>query len=213
MDGELFTDWFHRHFLFHAPSARPLLLLLDGHSSHYNLQFIKTAIENGVIVFCLPPNTTHACQPLDVTVFHSLKTYWSEECDRSMSSLPGNIVSIYQFSEVFAAAWEKAMQPRTISFGFRATGVHPFNRRAIVVPGEHPAKSTSTPTADRARKQGISYLPFYSPLSRHEDKPSSEQSVLSDISLEGELHQNYHNVTTCYCSSHLWCIEVYYVNL
>ena len=36
MDGELFQEWFHYHFLRHAPAARPLLLLLDGHLSHYH---------------------------------------------------------------------------------------------------------------------------------------------------------------------------------
>ena len=51
--------WFHRHFLEYAPAARPLLLLLDGHSSHYSPEFIRQACESGVIVFCLPPHTTH----------------------------------------------------------------------------------------------------------------------------------------------------------
>ena len=37
MDRELFQEWFHRHFLHYAPTSRPLLLLLNGHSSHFNL--------------------------------------------------------------------------------------------------------------------------------------------------------------------------------
>ena len=36
MDGITFYEWFEHHFLEYAPSGRPLLLLLDGHSSHYN---------------------------------------------------------------------------------------------------------------------------------------------------------------------------------
>ena len=35
IDGELFEDWFQWHFLCHVPLQQPLLLLLDGHSSHY----------------------------------------------------------------------------------------------------------------------------------------------------------------------------------
>ena len=34
MDGDLFELWFTHHFLPYAPPTRPLLLLLDGHSSH-----------------------------------------------------------------------------------------------------------------------------------------------------------------------------------
>jgi len=63
-------------------------------------------------VFCLPPNTTHMCQPLDVTAFHCLKMYWDEECDRFMSTNPGKIVTIYQFSLLFSAAWARAMTPK-----------------------------------------------------------------------------------------------------
>ena len=34
MNGEIFDSWFKHHFLAYAPPARPLILLLDGHSSH-----------------------------------------------------------------------------------------------------------------------------------------------------------------------------------
>ena len=36
MDQELFADWFSKNFLKHDVSSRPLLLMLDGHSSHYH---------------------------------------------------------------------------------------------------------------------------------------------------------------------------------
>ena len=35
MDKELFSTWFSNHFVHYAPATRPLLLLIDGHSSHY----------------------------------------------------------------------------------------------------------------------------------------------------------------------------------
>jgi len=65
MNGELFDLWFHNHFLCYVPSTRPLLLLLDGHSSHYNPTTVRKAAEEGVILFTLPPHTTHLLQPLD----------------------------------------------------------------------------------------------------------------------------------------------------
>ena len=75
IDSEMLSAWFQSHFLEYAPSGRPLVVLLDGHSSHYNLEFIRQACEYGVIVFSLPPHTIHVRQPLDVIRFHSLKTY------------------------------------------------------------------------------------------------------------------------------------------
>ena len=68
-NSEVFDIWFHNHFLVYAPTARPLLLLMDGHSSHYNPSTIKTAAAQQVILFCLPPHTTHIAQPLDVGCF------------------------------------------------------------------------------------------------------------------------------------------------
>ena len=41
--GELFYHWFLNYFLQYAPPSRPLLLLLDGHSSHYDPDTIKLA--------------------------------------------------------------------------------------------------------------------------------------------------------------------------
>ena len=43
MDQELFTEWFLHHFLEHAVSSRLLILLLDGHSSHFTLEVVKLA--------------------------------------------------------------------------------------------------------------------------------------------------------------------------
>ena len=43
IDGELFDLWFSHHFLAHAPPMLPLLLLMDGHSSHYQPSVIRSA--------------------------------------------------------------------------------------------------------------------------------------------------------------------------
>ena len=73
MNSELFEEWFKHHFFMHAPAMRPLLLLLDGHTSHYNPSLIRLTSEEGVILFCLPPHTTHLLQPLDNGTFAFLK--------------------------------------------------------------------------------------------------------------------------------------------
>ena len=87
MEGEIFNEWFTHHFLKHAPASRPLLLLLDGHSTHYTPEFI-TRVAHEKSVFCLPPNTTHLTQPLDKEVFGPFKTYWNEECQTYMMKNP-----------------------------------------------------------------------------------------------------------------------------
>ena len=108
IDTELFEIWFKNHFLAYAPALRPLLLILDGHSSHYQPSFIHSAAEE-VIVFCLPPHTTHLTQPLDKGCFDPLKMFWREECLNFMASHPGQVVTRFNFSRLFSKAWSKAM--------------------------------------------------------------------------------------------------------
>ena len=53
VDGELFRGWLVDHLLKHAVGVRPLLILLDGHSSHYQPDLIRYAKEHEIILFCL----------------------------------------------------------------------------------------------------------------------------------------------------------------
>ena len=44
IDSNLFDGWFQEVFLKFIPAVRPILLLLDGHSSHFNPAVIKNFI-------------------------------------------------------------------------------------------------------------------------------------------------------------------------
>ena len=63
VDQELFNFWLTDHFLPNAPSGRPLLLLLDGHSSHFEPYSIQFAMEHNVVIFCLPPTLLTNASP------------------------------------------------------------------------------------------------------------------------------------------------------
>ena len=158
MDGEVFDNWFTHHFLVHAPPLRPLLLLLDGHSTHYNPSFIRKAAQEKVIVFCLPPNTTHITQPLDKGVFGPLKMSWANECHRYMQQHPGKVVTQYEFTVLFGKAWCNAMTPSNIMAAFRTTGVFPFNSLVVAVPSKQVFNPKSL-----TKSTGLAYIPLYSP--------------------------------------------------
>ena len=112
-------------------ASRPLLLLLDGHSSHYVLETLKFAMEKDIIIFCLPPHTTHASQPLDASVFAPLKKHWADACQRYLAKNPTKLVTRYQFSTLLNEAWMETMKPASICAGFRTYGVYPFNAKAV----------------------------------------------------------------------------------
>ena len=164
MDSELFHLWFQRHFLRYAPAVRPLLLLLDGHSSHYCPETIRLAAEENVVIFTLPPNTTHLTQPLDKGVFGPFKGRWKEVCHDFLVSHPGQVVTRYNFSRLFSRAWMESMTCSNIMAGFRKTGVYPLNRNAVKLPGES--------TARILEKSDLTYIPLFTPAKRHIEKLS-----------------------------------------
>ena len=71
-------------FIKNIPPTQPVLLLLDGHCTHYTPEVTRAAAEQGVVMLCLPPHTTHTIQPLDVSFFKSLKADWSTACQQYM---------------------------------------------------------------------------------------------------------------------------------
>jgi len=144
MDMVLFKEWLLKHFLRHAGANRPLLLLLDGHSSHYNLEAINLAKENNVIMFTLVPHTTHAMQPLDTAVYGPLKTHWQDVCHVYLQKHPGRVITKYNFNEVFSKAWLKSLSPENIISGFKVCGIFPFNPREIL---DHDPCAVSSRTA------------------------------------------------------------------
>lgn len=101
MDTDLFLNWFMDHFLSYAPRSRPLLLIMDGHSSHFSPEMIRFAAKEKVILFTLPPHTTHLCQPLDKGCFASLKVNWRHVCHEYMTNNPGKVVTRYDFLPFF----------------------------------------------------------------------------------------------------------------
>ena len=181
VNAEIFDSWLSKHFLAHAPSSRPLLLLLDGHSSHFEPGALRLAAENGVIIFCLPPNTTHLTQPLDKGCFGPLKVYWKEECQTYLSKNPGKVVTRYQFSEIFAKAWAKGMMMKNIIGGFKTTGVFPTNREAIM-PKSSPVKESNTfDTPSLPKGTGIKFLPLHSPFPSQ--KSRSKDRLIDDVTM------------------------------
>ena len=177
IDAELFALWFQHHFLLCAPPLRPLLLLLDGHSSHYQPSFIQKAAEEEVIVFCLPPHTMHRTQPLDNGCFGPLKRAWREECQSYCAKNPGRVVTRLQFSQIFGRTWKKAITMENLVSGFHFCGVYPFNRDAQR-PKLPPSKfdPLSLP-----QKTGLKYIPLYSPARRPQQPHSTPRFSVEEV--------------------------------
>ena len=147
--------WFFKHFLTHAVSERPLLILLDGHSSHYTLELVKAAAQKDVIIFCLPPHTTADSQPLDTSCFDPLN-YWFETCCQYLFDNPGRVITKFQFSSLFTHAWSNGMTINNIVSGFRSAEfeIFPFAPNIILDKFPKPNDS-SVSTGKTSEKAGV----------------------------------------------------------
>ena len=90
------------------------------------LDVIDLARENDVILFCLPPHTTHALQPLDVSVFKSLKSHFSKAAQALSFAKKDFIVSKREFTRVVKVLFEKAFSISNVKAGFVKCGILPL---------------------------------------------------------------------------------------
>ena len=82
-----------------------VFLILDGHKSHtHNLKALELATESGVIMVSLSPHTSHRMQPLDVSFFKPLKTFYYQHIEQWMKAHPGRAVTALQISRLFGLA-------------------------------------------------------------------------------------------------------------
>ena len=62
------------------------LLICDGHNSHITGTFIGHCMDHDILLFILPPHSSHLTQPLDVGVFRPLKKYMAKELQPLIST-------------------------------------------------------------------------------------------------------------------------------
>ena len=100
-DACIFTDWFEHLFL---PAVRsllntgdvagtstgtdndnhrstPIVLIGDNLASHFTKRVLQLAAEHNIRFVCIPKNSTHVAQPLDVCFYRLLKIAWRKTLD------------------------------------------------------------------------------------------------------------------------------------
>ncbi|XP_063891128.1 uncharacterized protein LOC135116582 [Helicoverpa armigera] len=121
---------FMKHFIGNVkPSATdPVLLLLDNHTSHLDIEVVETAKENNVVLLSFPPHCSHKLQPLDVGVYGPFKNYCASQQDAWLRNNPGKTMSIHDIPSIVNKALPSALNPANIINGFKKTGIAPFNK-------------------------------------------------------------------------------------
>lgn len=109
------------------------LLLVDGHSSHVNLQFIDYCDTHKILLAILPPHSTHRLQPLDVGIFSPLANAYSTEISQYIHKTSGfSRVTKRIFWPLFRSSWEAAITETNIKSAFATTGIYPFRPQNVL---------------------------------------------------------------------------------
>lgn len=107
------------------------LLVLDGHGSHLTPEFDQTCKENNIIPICMPAHSSHLLQPLDVGCFAPLKRVYGKLIEQK-GRLGYNHIDKLDFLKAYPAAHQEVFTIENTQSGFRASGLIPFNPRAVL---------------------------------------------------------------------------------
>ena len=88
--------------------TRPVILYVDGHSSHVNLQASHYCKDKQIILYCLLAHATHVLQPCDVSLFGPLKTTWKAEVKNWQMDNLGEPMTKKAFPLVFKRAYMRS---------------------------------------------------------------------------------------------------------
>ena len=107
------------------------MLLVDGHSTHIDIEISKFCQQNDVFLYCLPAHSSHITQPLDLGFYGPLKQSWRKAVTDYATENFGKSVTKQMFAGVFKQAWEENVKVSTIVNSFRSAGIYPVDFTAL----------------------------------------------------------------------------------
>ncbi|XP_055716730.1 uncharacterized protein LOC129810343 [Phlebotomus papatasi] len=134
MTGKLFYEYIANVFykwLLKRNIEFPVVLYLDGHSSHLTMELSDFCKEKQIEIICLPPNATHLVQPLDTAFFHPLKGMFKRCVTDWRLRNQGQVMKSPEFGNVLARAVSMLDVKKIATNGFRGCGLVPFDCTAL----------------------------------------------------------------------------------
>ena len=153
--SEIFLYWLKHFIKFAKPTQEgKVLLILDEHKSHtQSFDALELASKKGVIMLSLRPHTNHKLQPLNLTFFRPLKTYYYQniEHEQWLKAHPGRAVTVFQVSQIFGLAYGKAATINAAVKDFKKAGICPIDRSVFEEHEFTPVEVTDRPDSSTSQ--------------------------------------------------------------
>jgi len=108
-DLTCFSDCFNKILLPYAKKLNGRKVLIgDNLSSHLSEEVIGACEENNIAFVFLPANSTHLCQPLDVSFFGPMKAAWRpilQQWKKGPGRKPSSTGTMMFIARIFKGAW------------------------------------------------------------------------------------------------------------
>lgn len=138
IDLPTFEEWFTSHLLPELKKREGKKVVIgDNLTSHLSINVLRLCQENNICFVCLPPNSSHLTQPLDVAYFRPLKYKWKQTIEEWKQTESGKNVATLP-KDLFPRLLRKALDSlegntsSNIISGFRKSGICPVNKDEIL---------------------------------------------------------------------------------
>ncbi|KAI0993681.1 hypothetical protein K3495_g14503, partial [Podosphaera aphanis] len=145
--NETGLEWLKQIFIpGSAPKgSRNRILILDGHASHADVEFMWQCMQNKIHCLYLPPHSSHVLQPLDLAPFSVLKTKYRSEIAALSVLNDAAPIKKERFVVSYNKAREEGLSERVIRAGWRATGLCPYNPELVLASSQVSQRPTTPP--------------------------------------------------------------------
>ena len=187
MTHEVFVKWLQHFAKF--KSTGKVLLIFDGAKCHLSPSIVDEADKYEVALFCLPSNTTHELQPMDVAVFTAFEHYWDEEILRFCRQRSNRTLSKELFGHIFTPVWNKTMNISNIQSGFRKCGIFPFDGNVIPDHAFAPSDVTNVEVSNQSKQNTSTQFPPTTQVTQDNLVDMQEPSTSQNVSLQPSASQ------------------------
>ena len=168
---------------------KPVVLIFDGCPSHLCQPGLAFARGNGIELLCLPANSSHITQPLDVCVFRTFKRTLNDLFRKSRVELTTTGLSKVEVIRLVLRAWNVETMGNNAISGFRTTGLWPTSREVLLnhwLQFDNKKKVEELPDwiREKMREEILTISPIIAPSKKRKRKiDTSSAKLLNEVDL------------------------------